>query len=92
MSEYAPRVHPAGSTRYNTRALIDFPCVSEWKPRAQLSAMRLRESMKRAGSSLWKPRFVDGKVGGKKWLLLSKKFSDYKSVKVSCLLKEDMVF
>ena len=91
MSEYAPRVHPAGSTRYNTHALIDFPCVSEWKPRAQLSAMRLRESMKRAGSSLWKPRFVGGKIVWQR-LLLSKKFSDYKSAEVSCLLKEDMVF
>ena len=31
-------------------------------PRAQLTEMRLRESMKRAGSSLWKPRFVGGKI------------------------------
>ena len=72
--------------RYNARALIYLPYVSERNPRAQLGAMRLRESMKRAGSSLWKPRFVGGKIVWQS-LLLSKKVSDYESGEVSSLWK-----
>ena len=49
--------HQRDGRLYNTRAPIDLPCLSDWKPRAQLGAMRLRESM-----TLWKPRFVGGKI------------------------------
>ena len=34
--------------------------------------MRLRESMKPAGSSLWKPRFVGGKIVRQRLLLIKK--------------------
>ena len=60
-------VHPSGSTRYNTRARIDLESVCRCVgPAGSTRCNALaRKHVKRAGSSLGKPRLVSGKSSGK---------------------------